>query len=77
MRLTYRGTQYNLCRSVIPLQETGLTAVFRGSAYPLLRAASLPFPSDVELTYRGINYTRAPKVTTTKMSQKLPETVLV
>ena len=77
MRLTYRGTQYNLCRPAIPLEETGLTAVFRGSAYPLLRAASLPFPTDVELTYRGINYSRTLKVTTAKVSPKLFETVLV
>ena len=77
MRLTYRGHQYNLSQPAIALQDTGLTAIFRGSAYPLLRAASLPFPTNVELTYRGIPYSRTPKVTTAKVSPKLIETVLV
>jgi len=57
MKLTFLGNRYETTEySMLPTEESGVTAQFMGNSYRVRKATSMPRVSKPRMKYRGASY---------------------
>jgi hypothetical protein len=54
MKLTYRGTQYNIVPAFTATVNSGMTATYRGVTYSVIQSNAVATLSTKALKYRGV-----------------------